>query len=145
MPIPTPLPGLVIRYSYLWHRDWIKGQDEGRKDRPCAIVVAMTDNSPGKTRVLVLPITHSQPENAAHAIEIPAAVKRHLQLDDQRSWILIDEWNEFGWPGPDLRHITGSAGSFAFGMLPPRLFADIRNRFIALYESGLARRVQRVQ
>jgi hypothetical protein len=37
--------------------------------------------------VTVLPITHSPPADPASAIEMPAPVKRHLGLDDDRSWI----------------------------------------------------------
>ena len=40
MTLPVPLPGLVIRYSFLWSREARAGATEGRKDRPCAIVVA---------------------------------------------------------------------------------------------------------
>ena len=44
-----------------------------------------------------------------------------LQLDDARSWVVLSEWNEFIWPGPDLRHLTGADNSsIAYGMLPPR-------------------------
>jgi hypothetical protein len=30
-------------------------------------------------------------------------VKRHLGLDEDRSWIVVSEGNEFAWPGYDLR------------------------------------------
>jgi prevent-host-death family protein len=36
-------------------------------------------------------------------IELPGRVKRRLKLDDARSWVVLSEWNEFVWPGPDLR------------------------------------------
>ena len=38
MALPKPVPGLVIRYSYLWHREYLEGREDGQKDRPCAIV-----------------------------------------------------------------------------------------------------------
>ena len=41
MPIPDPAPGLAIRYSYLWHREFVAGHEEGNKDRPCAIIAAI--------------------------------------------------------------------------------------------------------
>jgi hypothetical protein len=37
---PTPHPGLVISYAYLWAEESDQGREEGVKDRPCAIVVA---------------------------------------------------------------------------------------------------------
>jgi hypothetical protein len=33
MPIPTPEPGLVISYAYVWDYEAQSGQEEGRKDR----------------------------------------------------------------------------------------------------------------
>jgi hypothetical protein len=38
--LPTPRPGLVISYAYLWAREHDRGTEEGQKDRPCAIVTA---------------------------------------------------------------------------------------------------------
>ena len=76
MPLPAPVPGLVIRYSYLWHSEHLAGREEGEKDRPCAIVAALRPaDDAGETRVLVLPVTHSPPAQAALAVEIPAQVK----------------------------------------------------------------------
>jgi hypothetical protein len=41
MPIPSPEPGLVISYAYLWHHEHEAGREEGRKDRPSVIVLAV--------------------------------------------------------------------------------------------------------
>lgn len=41
MSLPRPQPGLVIRYAYLWKREYDQGRDEGSKDRPCAIVMTV--------------------------------------------------------------------------------------------------------
>src|SRR5689334_4007413 len=38
---PEPEVGLVISYAYLWFEEAERGQVEGRKDRPCAIIVAV--------------------------------------------------------------------------------------------------------
>jgi len=85
MPIPNPEPGLVISYAYLWHREHQAGQEEGRKDRPSVIVLAVERLADGATIVTVLPIAHSAPADAASAIETPPPVKLHLGLDDTRS------------------------------------------------------------
>jgi hypothetical protein len=144
MALPEPVAGLVIRYGYLWRREYLEGRDEGRKDRPCAIVAALRVDENGDTRALVLPITHSPPENPDLAVEIPPKVKSRLQLDDDRSWVVLTEWNEFVWPGHDLRRRPGSTdASVAYGMLPPRFFAAIRERFLAIAKAGDARRVPR--
>ena len=50
MAFPIPSPGLVIRYSFLWSDDAARGQEEGDKDRPCAVVVT-TANDAGDTVV----------------------------------------------------------------------------------------------
>ena len=147
MPLPAPLPGLVIRYSYLWHSEHLAGREEGQKDRPCAIVAALRPvDETSETRVLVLPVTHSPPAQAALAVEIPARVKERLRLDAERSWVVLSEWNEFIWPGPDLRRAPGDDhSSTAYGMLPPSLFATVRDRFLALVTARGARRVPRTE
>jgi hypothetical protein len=144
VPLPRPVPGLVIRYSYLWRREHLEGREEGQKDRPCAIVAAIRSDERGDTRVLVLPISHSPPERPSLAVEIPAKVKQRLGLDEAQSWVVLTEWNEFVWPGPDLRRLPNADdASVAYGMLPPSLFASIRDRFLALAGSGRGGHVPR--
>ena len=53
------VPGLVIRYSYLWRRQADQGREGGGRDRPCAIVAAVKNDPGGKT-VYVLPIVTSR-------------------------------------------------------------------------------------
>ena len=128
---PTPQPGLVIRYSYLWQREARTGQEEGVKDRPCAVIIARTDDE-GRTRVYALPITHSAPPDADTAIEIPPVVKARLGLDGERSWVVVSEANVFAWPGPDIRFVPGKeSDSAAYGYLPPGFFRVVRDRFLA--------------
>jgi hypothetical protein len=105
--IPQPEPGLVIRYSYLWLSEYQAGQEEGTKDRPCAVILALDDED-GETRVLVLPITHTPPSDPSTAVEIPLQTKQRLGLDFERSWIVLSEANEFFWPGADLRPIPNA-------------------------------------
>lgn len=75
----------MISYAYLWHRQHRAGQVEGSKNRPCAIVMAAVRQGDGAQIVTVAPITHTAPESPEAALEIPAAVKRHLGFDDERS------------------------------------------------------------
>lgn len=141
MAFPTPCPGLVIRYSYLWRADAARGQDEGVKDRPCAILLAVDDES-GRKRVTVLPITHTPPTNPAHAVEIPTATKARLGLDDERSWIVVTEANRFIWPGPDLRPAKpGDPASVSFGLLPQALYDKVREAWLAL-QAGVVPRTE---
>ena len=145
MSLPTPRPGLVIRYSYLWAREHELGREEGVKDRPCAVLLA-TRIDDGDLRVIVLPITHAPPGDPGDAIEIPAATMRRLGLDDHRSWIVLTEGNAFAWPGPDLRLAPGGGPeSVALGFLPARFINAMRDRFLALHERSKARFVPRTE
>ncbi len=142
MPIPTPEPGLVISYAYLWHDEHKAGQEEGLKDRPSVIVLAVERESDDTTIVTALPITHSAPQDPRSAIEIPLNVKRHLGLDDARSWIMISEGNEFLWPGYDLRKLPRT-DRYDYGFLPPRLFDQVRDAFQAWRRAGKAKETTR--
>ncbi|HEY0802922.1 MAG TPA: hypothetical protein VGD54_18950 [Steroidobacteraceae bacterium] len=94
------------------------------------------------TFVTVLPITHSPPANSASAVEIPAAVKRHLGLDDSRSWVVVAEGNEFEWPGYDLREI-GRGDRYDFGFLPPRFFNQVLDAFMTWHRANKAQLTSR--
>ena len=145
MTLPKPEAGLVIRYSYLWLREHREGREEGTKDRPCAIILALQDDD-GETQVLVVPVTHSPPDNSTVALELPPAVKQHLGLDAERSWVVLSESNLFDWPGPDLRRVGDrDDSSVAYGLLPPRLFAELRRRFLALEAAARSTRIQRTE
>jgi hypothetical protein len=142
MPIPNPEPGLVISYSYLWHSEYAECQEEGRKDRPSVIVLAVERQADGVTMVTVLPITHGMPAKATSAVEVPAVVKRHLGLDERPSWIVVTEGNEFVWPGYDLRKLPGT-DRYDYGFLPPRLFNQVIKAFVSHHKAGRKRLASR--
>ena len=145
MSFPTPVPGLVIRYSYLWRREYEQGREEGSKDRPCAVVMSIITEG-GEREILVLPVTHSPPSDPAGAVEIPPQTKNRLGLDFERSWIGISEANEFIWPGPDLRSIPGrDESTIAYGVLPPRLFEHVRDQFLERDQHEKSARVKRTE
>lgn len=141
MSLPKPVPGLVIRYSFLWAHQAKAGREEGSKDRPCAVLLSTTTNN-GKQIVTVLPVTHTPPVDERLAVEIPAGTKARLGLDGARSWIVLNEANRFQWPGPDLRPVPGDANaSAAYGLLPAALYEQVRSKWLAAYD---ARRVDQV-
>ena len=143
MALLEPVPGLVIRYSYLWRAEYGRGQEEGVKDRPCAVILVSVDDE-GDSVVTVLPISHSAPADPDLAVELPAATKRRLGLDDERSWVVLTEANRFVWPGPDLSPARpNDAASIAYGLLPFRLFETVRQKFIAAIRSRRTRVVPR--
>lgn len=136
MALPEPECGLVVSYSYLWRNEQRAGKIEGLKNRPCAIVLVV-NNDGDRQKVTVAPITHTPPTHPDIAIEIPPKVKQHLGLDSERSWIILDDFNEFVWPGYDLRPIPDKAGKYAYGFLPPALFKQMVGKIIELRQKGL--------
>lgn len=142
---PEPRPGLVIRYAYLWEREARAGQEEGIKHRPCAVVLVLLRQ--GKAPIVrVLPITHAPPIDPDSALEIPLATKLRLGLDSERSWVVLDEANDFIWPGPDLRPaIAGNLASVVYGVLPPRFMATMKKRLLARYREKRAMAVKRAE
>jgi hypothetical protein len=132
LPLPDPEPGLVIPYAYLWRHEHRKGQEEGRKVRPAVIVLAVQPAKNGPPRVTVAPITHTPPARGGEAMELPVRVKQALGLDDERSWIILDEVNQFSWPGYDLRPVPGAKDRFAYGFVPPKLYEAVIARILTL-------------
>jgi hypothetical protein len=136
MPMPIPENGLVISYSYLWQNEYSAGKLEGLKNRPCAIILVV-EKSEAEQIVTVAPMTHTPPQNPAAAIEIPAKVKQHLGLDGERSWIILDDFNQFQWPRYDSRPIQKSLGKYDYGFLPPALYQQIIQKIVTLHQSAL--------
>ena len=137
MIIPEPEIGMVISYEFLWHHEADKGQIYGRKDRPSVIVLSMEEDN-GKTKVIVAPITHTE-SDVDFGLEIPLKVKKHLGLDDERSWIVTSELNEFYWPGFDLKPIKNSS-SYVYGFLPPKLFFQLKEKIRTCYKNTVINR-----
>ena len=145
MPLPVPEPGLVIGYAYLWHSEYEQGRQEGVKDRPCVLVLATKDED-GETVVTVVPVTHTPPSLPDEAVEIPLPTKRRLGLDTERSWIVVNEINRFAWPGPDLRPVSrAEAERFDYGLLPPSVFRQVRDRLFLCAKRQRLKAVRRTE
>ena len=124
--------GLVISYSYLWHREALRGQIEGSKDRTAAVILAAKPSLIGSpNRVLVAPITHSLPSDLSAGVLVPSYVKRAIGLDDTPSFIITTEVNEFTWPGFDLRTALVGADTCVYGVLPRPLIEEMKASLIA--------------
>jgi hypothetical protein len=130
MPLPAPEPGLVLRYDFLWHDDAARGTNDG-KDRPVCLVATSAPSIEPRF-VVLLPITHTPPSGDVIGIEIPHKVKLSLGLDDEPSWVIVSEHNVDTWPNGGLSTIPGHPGTYAYGFIPPGLFAQIRTRFVEL-------------
>lgn len=123
-------PGSGPRHSPQFSMESRSGQREGRKARPCVIIVAARQMDTGRVRVTVAPITHTPPDDEAACVEIPVAVARGAKLDHGRQWLRFDEVNSFDWPGFDLSPIVGISENFAYGMLPRRFFESSRQAIL---------------
>lgn len=126
--LPDPIPGQVICYRYLWRAEAEQGAVEGRKNRPCAVIVAIDTPKTGK-RVVVAPITHTAPENYATAIKLTSAMQRRLGLDNDQCWIIASEVNIFHWPGPDVT--PNPAGQYVYGELPAVVFDALKAKILS--------------
>jgi len=127
---------LVFRYDYVWSREAAAGRLQG-KDRPACLVVA-GDALVSPRFVVILPITHSPPDELTVAVEIPARVKTAIGLDDARSWVIVSDFNIDQWPNGGLSPVPGRKGAFSYGFIPPGLFAQVKEKFLALYETRQA-------
>lgn len=139
------IPGLVIRYDFLWKNEYDAGREHGAKDRPCAIVLVTKPRADGTKLVVVCPITHTPPDDPASAVEIPPRVARHLELDHQRSWIRTHEVNTFTWENNRIPAGVTKAGKdrWAFGELPYRLATEAFDQVAARSRDKTVTRVDR--
>jgi hypothetical protein len=141
--IPTPNKGALIWFSYLWAKDYLAGQIHGRKTRRC-IVLASSQSAPpyGPVRVVVCPITHTEPEDLSTAIEISLSDAVACGLDDCTSWVIVNDVNHFIWPGYDTE-ADWTTGVYEIGHLAPLLFDQITERFRELRKLGRLKAVSR--
>jgi hypothetical protein len=110
------------------------------------VIVLMVTDEGGDQVVTVLPVTHTPPYEPKLAVEIPAATKRRLGLDDVRSWVVLTEANRFVWPGPDLCMTErGDPESVVYGELPGKFLVGIRDSFMNAIKAGTAATVKRTQ
>jgi len=107
-------------------------------------VALLLAKAPAQGACVVVPITHTRPENPATAVEIPAAERVRLGLDSEQSWIVLTEFNAFVWPGPDLRPVPGKDPSTViYGTVSKQLYTRVLAQVQALLRANLVRRVSR--
>lgn len=135
----------MIRYAYLWTHEADAGAEEGRKDRPCAVVLALA-RTEGAVEVVVAPITSTAPARDADGVELPPETRRRLGLQEAPCWVVLTEVNRFAWPGPDLRPVETAEGpAWSHRLLPARLFERVRDAVAARARARTLRAVPRVE
>ena len=126
-----PAVGDVWSYPYLWARQARGGETEGRKTRPCALILLLRQDD-GRTLVVLLAITTQQPLPGQAAVEVPQIERRRAGLDvDRPLWVIVDERNEDVLPGSYDFEPGGRIGRFgaAFtGQLRRAKMEAIRSR-----------------
>jgi hypothetical protein len=130
---PSPEPGLVISYSYLWRNEAAAGQVEGTKPHPAAMILVQEQGL--KPLVTVVPITHSAPSGSDVAIAIPPRLAARLGLDAKPQWVIVSEANQFHWPGFDIE--PNKNGDYVYGFVAPELLKQIAAKFAECAEAGL--------
>ena len=113
--------GDVVRCSYLWVDDHL-ADAVGGKDRPCLVARVAEASDRRNPWLLLLPITHSPPTSGKAAIEIPARAASRAGLDDQRSWLILDEGNVVRAWDPEISPVR--PGAWTFGSLPERAVSN---------------------
>lgn len=140
-----PKPGLVIRYDFLWKQEEKAGYTEGRKDRPCAIVITSKAKDDGSKDVILCPITHTPPSQSERAVEIPYEVARRLKLDHERMWIKTHQINMLTW---ERNHIPDGVvpaykDQWSFGQLPIALGKQVFEQLKENRQAGSIETVRR--
>lgn len=89
----APKAGDVLRYPYLWARQAGHGETEGRKTRPCAVILSLKAGG-GQTELRLCAVTTQPPQTDTHAVEVPEIEKRRAGLDSNVPlWVIVDEHN----------------------------------------------------
>jgi hypothetical protein len=89
----APRAGDVLRYPYLWARQAGQGETEGRKTRPCAVILALKTGN-GLTELRLCAVTTQPPQSGTHAVEVPEIERRRAGLDvGLPLWVIVDEHN----------------------------------------------------
>jgi hypothetical protein len=86
-----PANGLVIRYNYLWAREFDRQEEAGRKARPTCVQIIVT-RAASEIVVALFPITSQPPLSDRAALEIPETEGRRVGLR-LPAWVIVDEWN----------------------------------------------------
>ena len=135
-----PTAGEVFRYPFLWRREQLAGETEGRKKRPVCIAVTVA-KSDGETVVFILPITTQPPFPSRKFLEVPQIESQRVGLETHvRKWVMLDEINtdilERSYVWDDRTPIGTFSSAFT---------SRIQTSLLALAKSGGASVVDRMK
>lgn len=88
-----PAAGDVFTYPFLWKRQRMQVETEGRKLRPACMAVTMA-NTEGNTLLFIVPITTLPPSDGRIAVEVLVIEAKRAGLDTRKPcWVMLDEYN----------------------------------------------------
>ncbi len=94
MSTEPPPRGSIVTYPYLWLHQAQRGETEGRKDRPCCLILAVRNEDSGEHHLMLLAISSQPPADNQEAIAIPDIERRRAGLSRYPSaWIVTSEFN----------------------------------------------------
>ena len=135
----APRLGDVWSYPFLWKREERRGETEGRKHRPCALVL-LTEAVPGQQEVLLVPITSQPSEQNPLAVEVPEIEKKRAGLDIHLSlWVITQEYN---FDCPKISYYFEEGGYI--GSFSSQFTKVVQRRLISAIQSRKARSVNRL-
>ena len=86
--------GTVFSYPYLWNRQALTRETEGRKDHPVVVGFRLRPKHDVE-RIIILHITSKMPSPDRFESEIPDIEKRRAGLDPTlRLWVILDDAND---------------------------------------------------
>ena len=84
---------IVENYLYLWRRQALAGETEGRKFRPVCLALAVVD-AKKLTHLALLPISGQQPAVSQRALELPPLEIRRIGFATGKPlWLYVSEYN----------------------------------------------------
>ena len=140
-----PTPGLVIYYDFLWKEESDQGRMDGRKDRPCAIVLRSDLQEDGSCKVLLCPITHAPIAEDETGIQLPLRVARHLGLDEEPQFIKTHQLNQVLWSAQSLPYgvVPNKNGEWTCGEIPRALGQAVFDQILENVRTKKLRKVDR--
>ncbi|PJR12793.1 hypothetical protein [Sinorhizobium meliloti] len=128
--------GTVLDYPYLWKREFLSGETEGRKDRPVCVLTAIVSPKDGQTHLALLAISSQPPHRDQQAIEIPETECRRAGLADwKKAWITVSEYN---YDIAEKSYYLDTAQA-PIGRLGKRFMQRLANAAAPLFRQGGAR------
>jgi hypothetical protein len=128
--------GQVVQYSYLWARQYDRGEESGRKARPTCVMLIIAGKD-GLQIPLLFPITSQLPHANSHAMAIPETEARRAKLYTP-AWVIVDEFNT-----DDLTASFAIEDSEPLGQFSRKFMSSVAAEAAKAIRKGAARAIPR--